>query len=301
MRTSTPVPDRALFHRPKAVATRAGALFPIRVVRRFFEDDAPSLAVFIAWNALTAVFPIVLILIAVGGAVLSLAGIPAETVTKTVVAVFPSDAGAQDVALTAIDGVRRRTGIFAIVAVFGFLWSASLLFGAIELTFKTVFRMPGRPFIKQKLMALLMMALFVVLGLLAVGTSAVPALLKEDVPGIPISTTDGLAGNVIQFVIGAASAFVLFLAIYVVVPTRRHRLRCILPGALFGGVAFEALSQLFPLYIRVNPGINQYGRDFALLFVLLAFSYFLGVITLIGAEIIAVLETPEDRGSRSAA
>jgi uncharacterized BrkB/YihY/UPF0761 family membrane protein len=44
------------------------------------------------------------------------------------------------------------------------------------------------------------------------------------------------------------------------------------------------------VYIQLNRGINQYGSSFAFLFVLLAFFYFLGLITMLGAEVNAVFE-----------
>jgi membrane protein len=97
---------------------------------------------------------------------------------------------------------------------------------------------------------------------------------------------------VIQAGVGTASSFVVFFVIYLVVPNRRQRASAVWPGALFAGVATELLSQLFPLYIALNPGIDQFGRDFALLFVLMTFAYLLGVITILGADIIAVLDPP---------
>jgi uncharacterized BrkB/YihY/UPF0761 family membrane protein len=39
--------------------------------------------------------------------------------------------------------------------------------------------------------------------------------------------------------------------------------------------------------------MNRYGSQFAFLFVLLAFFYFLGVITVLGADLIAVIDPDE--------
>ena len=85
----------------------------------------------------------------------------------------------------------------AILALVGFLWTGSGLFGAMEEAFGVVFQTPTRPFLKQKLMAVAMMGLFAVLALLAVGTSALLPLLS-DIPGIPISLTKGPTGYVVQ-------------------------------------------------------------------------------------------------------
>jgi membrane protein len=164
-----------------------------------------------------------------------------------------------------------------------------------EEAFGAVFRTPPRPLLRQKLMALGMMGLFAVLALLAVGTSALVPLLP-DVPSLPLSLRPGPARAVLQVCVGVLSGFLLFFAIYFVVPNRRQRPSRVLPGALFAGVAFELLTQLWPAYIKLNEGANRYGSQLAFLFVLLTFSYFLGVITILGADVIAVLDPPPDPG-----
>jgi YihY family inner membrane protein len=133
-------------------------------------------------------------------------------------------------------------------------------------------------------MALGMMGLFSVLVLLGVGTSALRPTVNGQL-GIPVEFTAGSLGLAIQALIGTVSGFLLFFAIYYVVPNRQQPPRAVMAGALFSGIAFEALTLLFPAYIHLNPNINQYGRNLALLFVLLAFFYALGLITMLGAEI----------------
>jgi membrane protein len=277
----------------RTLATRAAQLLPVRIIRKFAEHGGPSQAVLIAWNALTAVFPIALALAAIGGYVLTRAGITPQTLAERMGSLFPTDLGTQKALIEGMNSLQHQTGLFALLALVGFLWTGSGLFGAMEEAFSVVFQTPTRPFLKQKLMAVVMMGLFAVLALLAVGTSALLPVLS-DIPGIPISLTNGDTGYVVQVAIGVVSGFVLFFAIYTVVPNRRQRLGRVLPGAVFGGIAFELLSQLWPLYIELNAGgINRFGSQFALLFLLLAFFYFLGLITVLGADIIAVLDPPE--------
>src|SRR5215472_8411924 len=198
---------------------------------------------------------------------------------------MPTDLGTQQALIQGINSLQNQTGLFALLALVGFIWTGSGLFGAMESVFAVVFETPGRPFVRQKLMAILMMALFVVLAVLAVGTSALVPLLDE-IPWMPISLTHGDTGFVLQVIVGFLAGFVLFFAIYMVVPNRRQRVSRVLPAALFGGVAFELLTQLWPFYIMLNQGgINRFGSQAALLFVLLAFFYFLGLITVLGADI----------------
>ncbi|HKB35751.1 MAG TPA: YihY/virulence factor BrkB family protein [Gemmataceae bacterium] len=264
-------------------------LFPVRVVRKFLDDGGGNQAVLIAWNALTAIFPIALALVAVGGLILGLAGISADSISKLVANLFPPDQ--QQTALDAINGVKQRSGLIGLIAFFGFLWVGSGLFGAMEGAFAIVYETDGRPFVRQKLMALAMMGLFTVLALVAVGSSTALAFLGQ------FPQLSGLAGAALGYAVSVLAGCLLFLVIYFVVPNRRQGLRNVWPGALFAGVAFNLLTLLFPIYIQINKGINQYGKTFAFLFIMLTFFYVFGLITMLGAEINAVLEEPQDDAS----
>jgi len=286
------VPTPNALTRVGAAADRAAQLFPVRVARKFIDHGGPNEAVIIAWNSLTAVFPIALALAAIVGLVLNKAGVTPQTVANQIGSLVPTDLGTQQAVIEGINSLQQQTGLFALAALVGFVWTASGLFGAMEAVFATVYETTTRPFIRQKLMALVMMALFVVLALVAVGTSALVPLLN-DIPGLPISLTHGDSGAIAQAIIGFVAGFVLYFAIYTVVPNRHQRLSRVLPAALFGGIAFELLTLVWPLYIRLNQvGLNRFGSQFALLFVLLAFFYILGLITVLGADINAVLDPP---------
>lgn len=264
-------------------------LFPVRVVRKFLADGGANQAVLIAWNALTAIFPIALALVAVGGLVLGLAGISADSISKLVANLFPPDQ--QKPALDAINGVKQRSGLIGLIAFLGFLWVGSGLFGAMEGAFAIVYETDGRPFVRQKLMALAMMGLFTVLALVAVGSSTALAFLGR------FPQLSGPGGAALGDAVSVLAGCLLFLVIYIVVPNRRQGLRNVWPGALFAGVAFNLLTLLFPVYLQINEGINQYGKTFAFLFIMLTFFYFFGLITMLGAEINAVLEEPQGDAS----
>ncbi|MFZ0214629.1 MAG: YihY/virulence factor BrkB family protein [Candidatus Dormiibacterota bacterium] len=279
---------------------RAGKTLPGRVVIKFVEDDGPNWATLIAWNALSAVLPITLALAAVLGFLLSGSGVSQTTVSNLILQLLPSDFNAQQDALQAIDAVERRSGIFAILALVGFLWIASNLFGAMEAAFDRVLRCPRRNFLFQKLRALLLMAVFTALAGIAFGSSALLSLL-ESVPNAPRVGHEA-TGLVLQILIGIGSGVLLFSVLYRLVPNTELSVRTVLPGALVAGLAFEALTLLLPVYLSINRGFGQYGRTFALLFFLLFFFFMLGTITMIGIEINSVVleRSPDEqaRGSR---
>jgi membrane protein len=93
-------------------------------------------------------------------------------------------------------------------------------------------------------------------------------------------------------VIGVAAGFLLYLAIYFFVPNRKRAFRAVWPGALLAGLLFEAVTLIFPIYLSLNQGINAYGKTFGLFFVLMTFFFFVGLITMLGAELNSVLSPP---------
>ena len=274
--------------------------FPVRLAKKFLADRGTNHAVLIAWNGLTSLFPIILALLAIAGGVFSLFGVTRRQIVDLVLDLLPAEGSGWNAAIDAVQGVQDRPGLFGVLAVLTFLWSASGLFGALDEALAVILRGRPRSFASQKLMALGMMLLFCVLTVAAVGTATIVAVLRSlQFPLVPHEFTRGFLGPTIQIVVGTISGFLLFYSIYAVVPSRKQRPLHVLPGAIVGGIGFELLTLLFPLYVTLNTGINQYGRQFAFLLLLLAFFYFLGLITVLGAEVNSVLfpqpeQKPED-------
>jgi YihY family inner membrane protein len=272
--------------------------FPGRVLQKFAADRAANHAVLIAWNVLFALFPITLALAVIGGTVLSSAGVRQDNIERAVLSFIPSEAGASQ-AVGAVRGAGRHAGLFGLIALVGFLWSASSLFGVLEYSLGELLGIAPRNFIRGKLMSLAMMVVFVVLTGIGVATSTVVDLLTHLSIPMP-ALLQGALAPVMQAVVGVLVGFVLFFAIYYVVPNRRQHPAEVWPGAFFAGVGFELLTLLFPLYVRLNRGLNEYGSTFALLFILLTFLYFLGLLVVLGAEINAVRRLPRGDGVREA-
>jgi membrane protein len=274
--------------RARGWGERAASTLPGRVVRKFIADDGPSQAILIAWNTLFSIFPIVLAMATVLGLLLASAGVKSDAIYQTVLAIVPDQQG-RGQALAGLEAVKQRSGLFLVIALVGFVWSGSSLFGAMEQSFGRIVHTRPRPFVRQKLMGILMMVLFTVLAGIAIGTSAVLPLLKQ-LPVVPPAWTQSATLYLIQPVIGVLSGVLLLGTLYYVVPNRRQRLREVLPGALLAGIAFYLLTLLFPLYLAFNKGLNAYGASFAFLFIVMNFFYFLGLITMLGAELNAVLD-----------
>jgi membrane protein len=265
--------------------------FPARVVKRYLDAQGPNLATLIAWNGLFALFPMILVTVTLIGLVLQNPEI-ASNVQTAVVNNFPGEQTQKQI-LEALNGVKHNTGIFAVVGFVGLLWSGSALFGAMEQALTALYPCKPRNFVRQKLMAFAMIFVFTILAIpLVLSTALLPAL--QHLSFVPSFFTQGPAGLLLQVGAGILDGALIFFAVYYVVPNRRQHLRNVWPGALTAGVLIEALSFLFPLYVRLAGGFNAYGATFALFFLLMTWMFFLGQITVIGGAVNAEYESTRE-------
>src|SRR3984893_8441393 len=115
-----------------------------RVIRKFLEDQAPNWAALIAWNALFAMFPIVVFASSLLRFALRLFGEAHDAVYKTICTAIRGDT--TDL-LKAVSGVKSQSGVLFIIGLVGLLWGGSALFGAIEQAFAVIYHTRPRDFI----------------------------------------------------------------------------------------------------------------------------------------------------------
>src|SRR4029077_8075299 len=130
---------------------RLMARVPGRFIRKFLEVQAPNWAALIAWNALFALFPIVIFAASLLGFALRLFGEANDAVYKTIFSIVPADT--QTELLKAVTGVKSQSGVLFIVGLVGLLWGGSALFGAMEQAFDRIYHTKPRDFIQQKLVS----------------------------------------------------------------------------------------------------------------------------------------------------
>ncbi len=272
----------------RRAATRVMATFPGRVVKRYMEAKGGTWAQVVAWNALFALFPMVLVAVTLLGLLLHDPGTASSIETK-VAATVGGSAADQKAIFDAFQAFKNRTGLLALVGFVGLLWSGSALMGAFDEAVNSLYPCKPRDFLRQKLMSVGMMLIFTVLTVPLILSSSILPLLK-DIPGIPDLLSSGPVAFLLQAGLGVIDGALLLGAIYYVIPNRKQKLRQTLPGAITGGVLLEALTLLFPLYFKVSGGFATYGKTFSLFFVLLTYFYFLGQIVMVGATVNAEVD-----------
>ena len=275
-----------LFHRPViGRALRGSKLF----VLKFANDWSMNLASMLAYNLITTIFPILLLILSIAGMVLH--------------ALFVTHLGDLSAAISAdlplplrgyidVNGLLRSlieiTGPLAVVSLVTLLWIGSNLFTNMENAFSIIFRTPGRPIVAQRLMALAMVLVLTALLPTSLGAASfVTAGSAEFTRFLPWPL--GLVLSIVGPLTSLAVLWVLFLAIYMVVPNFRVRFRDTWPGALTAAILFGIFEVIFPLYFTVFlNGNTRYGAAGATLLVVIVWLWIFALITILGAQINAV-------------
>ena len=260
---------------------------PGRLFTKMNEDNAFNWAVILAWNFLQSIFPIVLVMAAVIALALGSVGVGSGGLYGMLLSFIP-DPKAQEQAIQALNNFQQRSGIFFLVGFIGLLWTGAGLFRAMEQAFAVIYHSRQRSLVRGLLVSFGMILLLTLLGGLMLVTTTLLGLLSQ-VPLLPALLQNGFVAFGIQAVIGVISGFVLFGAIYYFVPHRHQDWGNVWPGALLAGVLFELITLFFPLYLRLTGAGAAYGKTFGLLFLLMIFFYFLGIVTMIGVELNSLL------------
>jgi membrane protein len=251
------------------------------------EDNAFNWAVIIAWNFLQSLFPIALVMAALLGVGLGYVGVGSHQVYGTVASIIP-DTNAQKEVLATLNTFQQKSGIFFLIGFAGLIWSGASLFRTMEQAFAVIYHTRQRPLIKGIFMSVGMVLLLTLFGGMMLVSTTVFGLLNQ-LPYLPTVLANGMIDFVLQVVLGLGAGFLLFMAIYYVVPNRRLTWGKVWIGAALAGVLFEALSLIFPLYLRLTGVGSTFGKTFGILFLLMIYFYLLGNVTMVGVEVNSLL------------
>ena len=253
---------------------------------KFSNDWCMNLAGLLAYNFLTAIFPLLLAILAIGAMILPdsiIRGMATQLNSLTPPGASTSAAGGLDLNFYDILlRFRQASGITLIVSLVGLIWTGANLFGVMENCFSIIFRTRDRDFIHQKLMAICMIAIFAVLAPLSVFASTISGSFNSithalgNVPGL------GFVFGIGGYLIGVLFAFVLFEIIYLVVPNLKIEWKDTWRGALVAAVLFEIVNLVFPFYVKGQH--SQFGSFVGLLAILTFWFWVVSLILLLGAE-----------------
>ncbi len=253
---------------------------------KFNNDWVMNFASGLAFNLITAIFPIVIAIISIVGFVLGGLdpSIKADIINR-IQSVFPQPISSGHILGPALNSLSKNAGVLGIIAVLVAIFGGSRLFIAIENYFDIIYHTLPRDIIKQNLMALGMLLVFIILIPLMVFASSIPALVQSILKATPVSQIpgNGFIFTLVGIFFGLIITWVLFEAIYIVVPNQHISFRHSWLGAVIAAVAIQIYLILFPFYVTHFLGSYTGTAGFAV--ILLFFFYYFAVILLLGAEV----------------
>jgi len=258
-------------------------------VPKFANDWSINLAGMLTYSLITAIVPLLLGILSIAGLALNtLSPSTLHSVAAAIGSALPS--GTQSVINPdqLVKNLVQITGPLAIVSLVSLLWTGSNLFTNVENAFSIVFRTKDREFIPQRVMAIGMIVILALLlptallasSLVTAGSQAFQSFLPKQF-GVVLSVVGPLVSLVVLWV--------LFLAIYIVVPNMKIPFRNAWRGALVAAALVAIVNLVFPLYATVFlNGNGKYSAILPTLLVLIIYLWFFDVILIIGAQVNAV-------------
>src|SRR5438552_3372304 len=253
---------------------------------KFNNDWVMNFAAGLAFNLITAIFPIAIAIIAIAGFTFgrfdpSFQG----TLIHSIENIFPGQLASSNILQPALTTLSKNAGFLAFIAVLVAVFGGSRLFVSMEGYFAIIYHTRQRTLLPQNLMALSMLLVFVLLVPLMVFASSIPPLMQSILQATPVSQIPGNGFIFTAFGILTALliTWVLFEAIYIVVPNQHISFRNSWLGAVVAAVALQVYLIVFPFYVThfLSNDTGQVGFAVILLF----FFYYFAVILLLGAEI----------------
>ncbi len=252
-------------------------------VTKFNNDWVMNFASALAFNLITAILPILIAILAiVGFTVGKLAPAAEQQLIDRLQSVFPASGNFLSLAFNSLS---HSAGVLTIIAVLLAIFGGSRLFVSLEGYFDIIYHTRPRGVVKQNIMAVIMLLVFIVLTAPMVAASSIPAVLQALVKDTFFSQLpgQGFFYGVLGIAVSLFISWVLFEAIYIVVPNQHISFHKSWPGAVVAAALLQIYLSLFPLYVTHFLGSYTGNTGFAV--VLLFFFYYFAVILLVGAEI----------------
>jgi membrane protein len=253
-----------------------------RAISGFIEHEAPQHAGTMAYYAVLSIFQLLVLGVVIFSLFLG-AGQARDFVIEQVEAGTPIQG---ELVADIIDGViEARGGITLFGAVF-LAWGALGLFSAMQNGINRAFpSAQKRPFLKDKLLGLLLVGLTGAMAVASVLIGIVTGIVNQVVVDVADYVPGGgLVLTAVNLLVPLLLMFVAFLVVYRVVPNRPVAFAEVWPGALVAAVLWTALRIGFTYYATNVANYDTAFGPISTGITLLVFLYFASLVVLLGAE-----------------
>ena len=266
-----------------------------RVGAEFIADDGPFLCAGIAFFAFFSLFPLVLIAVAL----LSYLYTPAEAIADTMqlssLFVPPDMVSFLDQHVRELFVDSDKIGLAGFLIL---LWSGRQLFRAMEFALHKAWNIPlERGWFVGNLLAM-MLVLLCTAVVLAVGAMSLflgwvrLTLERVELPDI-LEESWSMADTIVMsrihsWVVVPFAVAVIFLLLYIILPSRRVPVSMAIPGAIFSSLAWKLSSWIYLTYIVRLAGANPFYATVWGIVGMLVWLYLEAAVFMLGAELVFV-------------
>jgi membrane protein len=257
-------------------------------LHQFDENDLFTSAAAMSYFGLMALFPALLLLLAIGNQITA----ATELLTRAV-EVYPGSVKFLRETIRSLSSVSAGVVVTCVIVV---LWAGSWVFAVIERALNRIWGATSRTFWHGRALTIGMIGIIGVLLASSVMITSFVVALREiagrlsprQMARYPILLSVGSAfWQGIFAILSLLVTVVLFVVIYRFMPKAEVTLRDTLPGAILAGILWEVAKYVFALSVNYFHYDQIYGSVGAVVAVL-TWSYFSSLILLFGAQLTAV-------------
>jgi len=257
-------------------------------LHQFHENDLFTSAAAMSYFGLMALFPALLVLLAIGNRIAA-----ATELLTHAVDVYPGSGNFLRETIRAMSSVGSGVIVTCVIVT---LWAGSWVFAVIERALNRIWGSTSRAFWHGRALTVGMIGIVGVLLAISVFITSVVVALREMADRISPRQAANYplllsVGSVLWQGIFAIASFLITVTLFVVVyrfmPKAEVSLRDTLPGAIIGGLLWEVSKYLFAWALNYFHYDQIYGSVGAVVAVL-TWSYVSSLILLFGAQLTAV-------------
>ncbi len=251
--------------------------------KSFLKHQGNANAAAVAYYTLFSVFPLTLLLIALGSFFLD----PQQAQEAALAAVGAILPGAVDLVQTNIQQVLESRGTAGVIGIVGFIWAASGVFGSLSRAINQAWDVdhPRSPWAERALAAGMVMLIALLFGLSLLSTAAFELVTRLSSVLLGESqVSPGATVNLLSRLLPYLFTALLFSILYGILPHARVAWAEVLPAALMAGFTWEVAKIGFAFYLSTFAIYNLVYGSLGAVIGLLVWSYLGAVIILLGAE-----------------
>ncbi|HIV75603.1 MAG TPA: YihY/virulence factor BrkB family protein [Candidatus Pseudogracilibacillus intestinigallinarum] len=266
--------------------------FSKEMTRRIGEADVMGLSAQLAYFFLLSLFPFLLFLVTL----LGFLPIQVDEFLDSIGTYLPEEVVVM-IESNLTNLVNTRSGGLLSVSILGTIWSASNAFNAIAKSFNKAYQIEEeRSFIKNRLVAFVLMFVLIIVVAVALLLSVFGKLIGEKLFGLIGLHSLADIWDLVRLSASSLTFFVAFVILYKFAPNRKIKVTYVVWGALFTTILWQIASLGFSFYVNTLGNYSATYGSLGTVIILMIWFYLSGIIINTGGVLNAyILDMKENK------